>query len=212
MSLQHLLVFAPTRRAASETFVRANLEGLPFAVKAYFGDERPWGQPDRLAYGLSVLLSKVCTRLGLLRLAGWPAAVVAQMLIARHRPDVVLAEFGFHAVRVMEATHSLGVPLVVHFRGSDLSAAGKLGGEATSLKYFQKKVGDNVKIDSKPAMSTYGHKSAEDKLVKRMRKDLGGSPNDMRDPDVETDEDKLAQARSKLKQDLSSSRSRPTYR
>ena len=82
MTLHRLLVFAPTRRAASETFVRANLEGLPFAVKAYFGDERPWGQPDRLAYGLSVLLSKVCTRLGLLRLAGWPAAVVARMLIA----------------------------------------------------------------------------------------------------------------------------------
>lgn len=127
MTLQRLLVFAPTRRAASETFVRANLKGLPFTVKAYFGDERPWGQPDRLAYGLAVFLSKICTRLGLLRLAGWPAAVVARMLITRHRPDVVLAEFGFHAVRVMEATHSLGVPLVVHFRGSDLSAAGKLG-------------------------------------------------------------------------------------
>ena len=30
MTLQRLLVFAPTRRAVSETFVRANLEGLPF--------------------------------------------------------------------------------------------------------------------------------------------------------------------------------------
>ena len=29
MTLQRLLVFAPTRRAASETFVRANLAGLP---------------------------------------------------------------------------------------------------------------------------------------------------------------------------------------
>ena len=78
MTLQRLLVFAPTRRAASETFVRANLVGLPFEVQAYFGDERPWNQPARLAYGLAVLLSKACTRLGLLRLAGWPAAVVAQ--------------------------------------------------------------------------------------------------------------------------------------
>lgn len=127
MSLRRLLVFAPTRRAVSETFVRANLQGLPFASTAYFGDERPLHQPDRLAYGLAVLLSKACTRLGLLRLAGWPAALVARMLIARHRPDLVLAEFGFHAVRVMEATYDLGVPLVVHFRGSDLSAEGKLG-------------------------------------------------------------------------------------
>lgn len=80
------------------------------------------------------------------------------------------------------------------------------------LKYFQKKVGSDVEIDSKPAMSTYGHKSAEDKLVKKLRKDLGGSPNDMRDPDIETDEDKLAQARAKLKQDLAASRSRTTFR
>ena len=127
MTLQRLLVFAPTRRAASETFVRANLAGLPFEVQAYFGDERPWNHPARLAYGLAVVISKACTRLGLLRLAGWPAAVVARGLIARHRPDLVLAEFGFHAVRVMEAAPAMGVPLVVHFRGSDLSAQSKLG-------------------------------------------------------------------------------------
>jgi len=127
MTLQRLLVFAPTRRAASETFVRANLAGLPFEVQAYFGDERPWNRPARLAYGMAVLLSKACTRLGLLRLAGWPAAVVARGLIARHRPDLVLAEFGFHAVRVMEAAPAMAVPLVVHFRGSDLSAQCKLG-------------------------------------------------------------------------------------
>ncbi|EAU75517.1 glycosyltransferase [Synechococcus sp. RS9916] len=127
MTLRRLLVFAPTRRAASETFVRANLAGLPFEVQAYFGDERPWNQPARLAYGLAVVLSKACTRLGLLRLAGWPAAVVARGLIARHRPDLVLAEFGFHAVRVMEVAPVMAVPLVVHFRGSDLSAQCKLG-------------------------------------------------------------------------------------
>lgn len=127
MTLQRLLVFAPTRCAASETFVRANLAGLPFEVQAYFGDEFPWNQPSRLAYGLAVLVSKICTRLGLLRLAGWPAAVVARGLIVRHRPDLVLAEFGFHAVRVMEAAPAMAVPLVVHFRGSDLSARSKLG-------------------------------------------------------------------------------------
>ena len=127
MTLRRVLVLAPTRRAASETFVRANLAGLPFEVQAYFGDEVPWNQPPRLAYGLSVLVSKICTRLGLLRLAGWPAAMVARRLIAHHQPDLVLAEFGFHAVRVMEAAPAMAVPLVVHFRGSDLSAQSKLG-------------------------------------------------------------------------------------
>ena len=91
-SVQRLLVFAPTRRASSETFVRANLAGLPFAVSAYFGDEYPLHRPARLTYGLSVLVSKACTRLGWLRLAEWPAALVALALVQRHRPDVVLAD------------------------------------------------------------------------------------------------------------------------
>ena len=121
-----LLVFAPTRRAATETFVRANLEGLPFRTTAYFGDELPLAAPARLAYGLAILASKALTRLGLLRLASLPGSLVAWSLIRRHRPDVLLAEFGFHAVRVMEASAWSGVPLVVHFRGSDASARGRL--------------------------------------------------------------------------------------
>lgn len=121
-----LLVFAPTRRAPTETFVRANLEGLPFRTVAYFGDERPLASPDRLAYGLAILASKLLTRLRLLRLASLPGSLVAWWLIRRHRPDVLLAEFGFHAVRVMETAAWSGVPLVVHFRGSDASAHGRL--------------------------------------------------------------------------------------
>ena len=60
------------------------------------------------------------------RLASWPAACVAFLLIHRHRADVVLAEFGFHAVRVMDACAWSDVPLVVHFRGSDASAHRRL--------------------------------------------------------------------------------------
>ena len=124
---QRLLMLAPTRRAVSETFIRANLEGLPFDVTALFGDERPPGRPDALAYGLAILLSKVLTRLRWLRLAEMPAACVVWWLIRRERPDAVLVDFGFEAVRVMEACAWSGVPLVVHFRGSDASADGRLG-------------------------------------------------------------------------------------
>ena len=127
--VQHgsLLVFAPTRRAVSETFIRANLAGLPFRIRACFGDECPPLQPLRCLYGWSILLSKVLTRFGLIRLAGLPAAMVAWWLIRLDRPDVVLAEFGFEAVRVMEACRWSGVPLVVHFRGSDASARARIG-------------------------------------------------------------------------------------
>ena len=128
MASQHrLLVLAPTRRAASETFVRANLQGLPFELTAFFGDERPLKSPWRLAYGLAIWISKVLTRFRWLRLASWPAAIVTLGLIRHHRPKAVMVEFGFEAVRVMEACAWTGVPLVVHFRGSDASAHGRLG-------------------------------------------------------------------------------------
>ena len=126
MTLRRVLVLAPTRRAASETFVRANLAGLPFEVQAYFGDEVPWNQPPRLAYGLSVLVSKICTRLGLLRLAGWPAAGGASSdRSPSARPGV--GGVWLSCCAGDGSRSAMAVPLVVHFRGSDLSAQSKLG-------------------------------------------------------------------------------------
>lgn len=121
-----VLLLAPTRRAASETFIRANLNRLPFTITAYFGDERPLRKPLGLFYGLTILLSKFLTRIGFLRIASFPASVMTSVLIRRHRPELVMVEFGFEAVRVMEAIDWCGVPLVVHFRGSDASAKSRL--------------------------------------------------------------------------------------
>lgn len=121
-----VLIFAPTRRSPTETFIRANLEKLPMHKRVYFGDEyglRARGiDVGQFAYGLSILLSKLLTRLHLYRLATLPGSLVAFCLIHLHRPSVILAEFGFHAVRMMDAALWTHVPLVVHFRGSDASA------------------------------------------------------------------------------------------
>ena len=153
MTVQRLLVLAPTRQAPSETFVRANLAGLPFAITAYFGDERPLGQPWRLAYGSAVLVSKLLTRLGWLRLAGWPAAVVSKRLVRRHQSDLLLVEFGFHAVRVMEAAAECDIPLVVHFRGSDLSAWAKFG--AQKMRYRRLiRIASGAIVKSQPMRQT----------------------------------------------------------
>lgn len=122
-----LLVLAPSRRATTETFIRANLAGMPFRCRVYVGDEWPLKQPDQMLYASAIVLSKVFTRLRWLRLASLPASLVAWWLIRRHRPDGVLVEFGFEAVRVMEACAWSGVPLLVHFRGSDASARNRLG-------------------------------------------------------------------------------------
>ncbi len=114
-----VLLLAPTRRSPTETFVRANLARLPLRQVACFGDARS-------LYGLAIVLSKICTRLGWQRLATLPGSLAAWAFIRWHRPDVVMVEFGFHAVRVMDAALWTGVPLVVHFRGSDASADRRL--------------------------------------------------------------------------------------
>ena len=124
-SLPKLLVFAPTRRAASETFIRANLGGLPFQTHAYFGDERSLSNPLQLLYGISILVSKGLTRIGWLRFSSLPGSLVALLLVKYHKPNLLLAEFGFHAIRVMNVASWSGVPLVVHFRGSDASSESK---------------------------------------------------------------------------------------
>ena len=124
-SLPKLLVLAPTRRAASETFIRANLGGLPFQTCAYFGDERSLSNPLQLLYGVSILVSKGLTRIGWFRFSSLPGSLVALLLVKYHKPNLLLAEFGFHAIRVMNVASWSGVPLVVHFRGSDASSESK---------------------------------------------------------------------------------------
>ena len=44
---ERVLVLAPTARAVSETFIRANLNGLSFDLTAYFGDDLPLHAPWR---------------------------------------------------------------------------------------------------------------------------------------------------------------------
>ncbi len=121
----HVLVMAPTRRAASETFIRANLNGFPFRKIAIFGDEYIADNPLLMAHSYAILLSKLLTRFGLLQAASVPAAITTWMLVKYYRPDLILVDFGFHAVRVMEAASWCQIPLVVHFRGSDASSKAK---------------------------------------------------------------------------------------
>ena len=81
-----LIVFAPTRRATSETFIRANLAGLPMRCIPYFGDEWPLRQPLQALYATSIVLSKVLTRMRLLSAASLPASFVAWLIIRRLPP------------------------------------------------------------------------------------------------------------------------------
>ena len=130
---ERLLLLVPSLKAPSETFIRANATGLPFDTVVVCADEIPWaGPPLRTAYGLSIVVSKALHRLaptlpgclaGAVRRFGtWLPSLLVSRICRAEQPAVVLAEFGFHAVQIMELVPATGLPLIVHFRGADASA------------------------------------------------------------------------------------------
>ncbi|MET0658996.1 MAG: glycosyltransferase, partial [Steroidobacteraceae bacterium] len=65
----------------------------------------------------------------------------------RHRPQVVLAEFGPTAVRVLPACELAGVPLVAHFHGGfDISAKETLQGHAESYPRLLRKADATIAV------------------------------------------------------------------
>ena len=77
----HVLIMAPTRRAASETFIRANISGFPFRKTVVFGDEYNADNLLLKAHSCAILLSKLLSRLGLLHAASVPAAITTFILV-----------------------------------------------------------------------------------------------------------------------------------
>ena len=129
MTQLRLLAFVPSAHAPTETFVRANLRGLPFKTLAYFGDEFRLRRPLQSAYAFSVYISKIFYRLGLRRLGTFPPSLVVWILCKRYQPDVLIVEFGFHAIRMMDAAAWTGTPLIVQFHGSDAFAHQRITAE-----------------------------------------------------------------------------------
>ncbi|MFO0892545.1 MAG: glycosyltransferase [Isosphaeraceae bacterium] len=106
----------------TETFIKAHVELLP-------ADPEITGFPPRAEgrLGLSSSLPARAWQRLTRKLSGqpwdWPAQVEAGYLalFLRHRPDVVLAEYGTTGAVVCEACRRAGIPLVVHFHGFDAS-------------------------------------------------------------------------------------------
>lgn len=122
MTRLRLLAFVPSWDSPTETFVRANLRGLPFETFAFYGDRLSVRRPFQALYACSVYISKILYQLGLKRIGTFPPSFVAWILCKRYRPNVLIAEFGFHAIRMMDAASWAGIPLVVQFHGSDAFA------------------------------------------------------------------------------------------
>lgn len=105
----------------SETFIRRHVTDLP-AETALLEDWPPWansGSPwERTVAGRALYRA-----LRLLLPAAYRRRVAAAYVVhfRRLRVEAVLAEFGPTGVAVMDACRQLGLPLVVHFHGYDVS-------------------------------------------------------------------------------------------
>ena len=120
-------IFSRFKDSASETFIKAHIERLPFTVLPFYTvfplNERPWYVCDAEGRRLWPWGGSF----------GWVAQKLAPKLntavfnyfLARHlrgiRTDAVLAEYGTIGAYLIEGCKKARVPLFVHFHGSDAS-------------------------------------------------------------------------------------------
>jgi len=105
----------------TETFILAHATRLPGNITLIQGHiPRIANRPVR-----SQLLLARALRKGwrLLRGYSWEWEITSGYIAAFRRicPDAVVAEYGTTGIRVMEICRQLGIPLIVHFHGSDAS-------------------------------------------------------------------------------------------
>ncbi|MEQ9620631.1 glycosyltransferase [Coleofasciculus chthonoplastes] len=117
-------IIHPNKSAYSETFIRAHVEKLPATVKViHYGS---WSFPiyqqeDRpiLPSDLGSRLMRVANRRVLQRSPQDFQTKALRNFLLDNRVDVVLAEYGFTGVCIMDACLQANVPFVVHFHGLD---------------------------------------------------------------------------------------------
>jgi glycosyltransferase involved in cell wall biosynthesis len=125
-------VVTPYVPSASETFIRAHVEGLPARTvlvhgwRPSVGDAPVLSRPSRIAHKAW----RVVTRNGIQRET--TAAYVAAF--RRHHVNAVLAEYGTTGVLAVEACRTVGIPLIVHFHGFDASVRSVLQENAEAYR------------------------------------------------------------------------------
>ena len=127
-----ICVVTPYLPSASETFIRAHVEGLPGRTvlvhgwRPSVGDDPVLSWPSRIAHKAW----RVVTRTDIQR-ETTTAYVTA---FRRHNVDAVLAEYGTTGVLTVEACRTVGIPLIVHFHGFDASVRSVLQENAEAYR------------------------------------------------------------------------------
>ena len=98
---------------SSETFVKAQIDNLPFHIRHYWGRKLPFN----LKVAKTTLFSIGLQKFGL-KYSKSDVNIFANDLIC-NKIDLVFAQYGMMGEEVLEACKVLDLPLVVHFHGHD---------------------------------------------------------------------------------------------
>jgi glycosyltransferase involved in cell wall biosynthesis len=116
-----IAIISPSNNAYSETFIQVQKRGLSGQVFYYYGGALPQYLEN---YGLllskrSNVVYKLKKKIGLTDFDAHELAFIKS--IKQHKIQVVLAQYGTTAQRIVKICSYLEVPLVTHFHGFDAS-------------------------------------------------------------------------------------------
>ncbi len=99
--------------SSCETFVKAQIDLLPFEIVQLYGGNLPFRLEGR-KYISSSILKRIIDRIG-----GNDPINQTINLLKSQKIDVVLAQYGMVGAEVLPVCKVLNIPLIVHFHGAD---------------------------------------------------------------------------------------------
>lgn len=121
MTQKHIAICSPNKNTYSETFIQAQKEGLGGEVYYYYGGELPTHLENfgKLFNQKDILINKIKQQL---KLTIFNANEIAFIFsLKKNKIQVVIAQYGTTAYRIVEICKYLKIPLITHFHGYDAS-------------------------------------------------------------------------------------------
>lgn len=119
MSKKRLAILSPSQNAYSETFIQAHKELIDATIYYYYGNSIPFYLEGK--GNLNPIYKKAINKLiGYQKNdAEWDIKQALKKSLKENKIEVVLAEYGTTAARVLPICIELNLPLIVHFHGYD---------------------------------------------------------------------------------------------
>lgn len=116
-----IAMVSPSQNAYSETFIQAQKKGLKGQMFYYFGGHLPTSLEGvgRLNNDYNKITAKIKLKLGLTQFTAAELAFIKSL--KKNKIQLVLAQYGITAHRIVIICKYLRIPLITHFHGYDAS-------------------------------------------------------------------------------------------